>query len=305
MFTSILVIIGLALFETVSSIDNAVINAQVLATMSKRAKRWFLTYGLIIAVFLIRGLLPFFIIWMANPGIGPVGALSATFSSDLSIRQSIEASAPLLLIGGGTFLLLLFFHWLFLEKKNFGLAGEQFIFSKGVWFYAVVSILLTGLVWLSLQVHPFMAFSAAVGSAAFFITNGFKENAKTAEKELLSGNGSSDLSKLLYLEVIDATFSIDGVVGAFAFTLSVLLIFIGSGIGAYVVREITLRNVEKIQKYKYLENGAMYSIFFLGCVMVLDSFGFAIPEWVTPLVTISIISVFFYKSKVTPSVVQR
>ena len=305
MVTSILIIIGLALFETVSSIDNAVINAQVLATMSKRAKHWFLTYGLLIAVFLIRGLLPFFIVWMANPAIGPIGALSATFSSDSSIKQSIETSAPLLLIAGGTFLLLLFFHWLFLEKKNFGLWGEEFIFSKGVWFYAVAAVVLTGLIWLSLQTHPLMAFSAAVGSAAFFITNGFKENAKTAEKELLSGKGSSDFSKLLYLEVIDATFSIDGVIGAFAFTLSVLLIFIGSGIGACVVREVTLRNVEKIKKYKYLENGAMYSIFFLGCVMVLNSFGVAIPEWITPVLTIIIISFFFYKSTRASVVVRR
>jgi hypothetical protein len=303
MFTSILIIIGLALFETVSSIDNAVINAQVLTTMSKRAKRWFLTYGLIIAVFFIRGLFPFFIVWMANPAIGPLGALSATFSSDPHVRQSIEASAPLLLTAGGTFLLLLFFHWLFLEKKNFGLRGEKFIFSKGVWFYAVASVLLTGIIWLSLQTQPSLALSAAIGFTVFFITNGFKENAKTAEKELLAGKGSSDLSKLLYLEVIDATFSIDGVIGAFAFTLSILLIFIGNGIGAYIVREITLRNVEKIKKYKYLENGAMYSIFFLGCVMLLNSFGFTIPEWVTPLFTIIIISFFFYKSKVASSVV--
>jgi hypothetical protein len=60
--------------------------------------------------------------------------------------------------------------------------------------------------------------------------------------------------------VIDATFSIDGVIGAFAFTMSVPLIIIGSGLGAFVVREMTIRNVDTIKKYLYIKNGAMYSI---------------------------------------------
>jgi len=83
----------------------------------------------------------------------------------------------------------------------------------------------------------------------------------------------SDWSKILYLEVIDATFSIDGVVGAFAFTLSVPLILIGNGIGAFVVRELTISNIDRVKRYIYLKNGAMYSIFVLGTIMVLDSFG--------------------------------
>jgi len=107
----------------------------------------------------------------------------------------------------------------------------------------------------------------------------------------------SDWSKILYLEVIDATFSIDGVVGAFAFTLSVPLILIGNGIGAFVVRELTIRNIENVKRYIYLKNGAMYSIFFLGIIMVLDSFGIEIQQWVSPVITISVIGYFFYKSR--------
>ena len=142
-----------------------------------------------------------------------------------------------------------------------------------------------------------MALGAVVGSTAFFITHGFKQNAEQAEKELMGGGNMSDWSKILYLEVIDATFSIDGVVGAFAFTLSVPLILIGNGIGAFVVRELTIRNIENVKRYIYLKNGAMYSIFFLGIIMVLDSFGVHIPEWVSPVITISVISYFFYKSR--------
>ena len=185
-----------------------------------------------------------------------------------------------------------------MEPKKFGLRGERFIQSQGVWFYALVSIILSAVVFLALQIDPLMAFGAVVGSTAFFITHGFKQNAEQAERNLVAGSKTrSDLSKILYLEVIDATFSIDGVVGAFAFTLSVPLILLGNGVGAFVVREVTLHNIERIQKYIYLKNGAMYSILCLGTIMLLDSFGMHIPEWFTPVVTVIIIGYFFLKSK--------
>ncbi|MFA4957302.1 MAG: DUF475 domain-containing protein [Candidatus Methanoperedens sp.] len=296
-FSMILIVIGLILFETISSIDNAVINAEVLSTMSQRARRWFLIYGLFIAVFVVRGMLPWLIVWATNPALGPVNAFTATFSDNPDIERAIEESSPFLLVGGGIFLIFLFFHWLFIEAKNYGLRGERFFHKHGVWFFAVVSIILTVIVYLALKKNPFMALGAVVGSTAFFITHGFKQNAEQAEKELMGGGNMSDWSKILYLEVIDATFSIDGVVGAFAFTLSVPLILIGNGIGAFVVRELTIRNIENVKRYIYLKNGAMYSIFFLGIIMVLDSFGIEIQQWVSPVITITVIGYFFYKSR--------
>jgi hypothetical protein len=295
----LLIIVGLAIFETVSSLDNAVINAQVLSTMSQRARKWFLTYGLLIAVFIIRGVLPFIIIWITNPTIGPITALTSLFTTDPRVNASIEASAPVLLIGGGTFLFFLFFHWLFLEPKQFGLYGERFIQSLGMWFYVVVSVLLAILVWFAFTINPLMAKSALIGAVCFFITNGFNTYAKQREKQLLIGSVRSDMSKLLYLEVIDATFSIDGVFGSFAFTQSVFLILIGNGIGAYFVRELTFRSIDKIQKYQFLKNGAMYSVFVLSCIMIYQSFGHKVPEFIPPLVTIGITLYFFYKSKAT------
>lgn len=299
--SAFLIIAGLCLFETVNSIDNAIINAEVLATMQPKARRWFLVWGMFIAVFLIRGVLPWVIVWAVLPSLGPIGALTATFSSDPHVIEAIEQSAPILLIGGGTFLVFLFFHWLFLEPKHFGLRGERFFMRQGVWFFAVVSILLTIIVWFALQRHPLMAFGAVVGSTAFFITHGFKENAAQAERELMR-EGLSDISKILYLEVIDATFSIDGVLGAFAFTLSVPLILIGNGLGAFVVRELTIGNIERIKKYVYLKNGAMYSILCLGTIMLLDSFGFHIPSWLSPIITFSIVGFFFFKSRAQAAV---
>lgn len=294
----ILIVLGLCLFETISSIDNAVINAEVLSTMSKKAQRWFLVWGLLIAVFLIRGLLPWLIVWAALPQLGPVGALTATFSNDPHVKEAIEHAEPLLLVGGGTFLLFLFFHWLFLEPKNFGLRGERFLLSQGVWFYAVVSILLASIVWICLQLDPIMAFGAVIGSTAFFITHGFKQNAEAAEKKLLSGSSAqSDISKILYLEAIDATFSIDGVLGAFAFTRSVPLILLGNGLGAIVLRQLTVGNIDRIKKYKLLKNGAMYSILVLGGVMVFESFHINIPHWFSPIATFAIIGYFFWQSR--------
>jgi hypothetical protein len=291
----ILVVAGLCLFETITSIDNAIINAEVLFTMSERARRWFLIWGLLFAVFAIRGLLPWLIVWMSTPSLGPVGAFMATLSSDPAVILAIEHSAPVLLIGGGTFLVFLFFHWLFLEDKNFGLRGERFFSTKGVWFFAVVSILLAILVWFALEKNPLMAFGAVMGSTAFFSVHGFRQNAEQAEKKMLNGS-MTDVSKIFYLEVIDATFSIDGVIGAFAFTMAVPLILIGNGIGALVVRELTMRNVDTIKRYHYIKNGAMYSIFFLGFIMILDSFGLHIPFWVSPVITFLVVGFFFLKS---------
>jgi len=295
--TIIITVLGLCLFEIISSIDNAVINAEVLGTMSKKAQKWFMLWGFFFAVFVIRGLLPWIIIWATMPSLGPIGSFTAAFSNDPSVHTAIEKSAPILLLGGGVFLIFLFFHWLFLETKNFGLRHEKFFFKNGLWFFAVISIILALVVWFSLKINPMLAFSAVIGSTAFFITHGFKENAEKGEKLLLSKeNKMSDVSKILYLEIIDATFSIDGVLGAFAFTLSVPLIILGNGLGAFVLRKLTLSNIDRIKKYMYLKNGAMYSIFVLGIVMIADAFGIHVPSYVSPLLTFIIIGYFIIKS---------
>lgn len=295
--TILLIATGLSLFEIITSVDNAIVNAEVLSTMQKRARRWFLLWGIFISVILVRGLLPLLIVWIAVPSLGPIGAFTATFNSDLRITEAIERSSPILLIAGGTFLIFLFFHWLFVEPKDYGLRfTEKFFFEKSAWFYAVVSILLSIIVWFALKQNPLMGFGAVVGSTLFFITHGFREHAEQQEKNLLQ-KPRSDISKILYLEAIDATFSIDGVLGAFAFTLSVPLILIGNGIGAIVLRQLTVRSIDNIKKYKYLKNGAMYSILALGIIMILDSFGAHIPSWLSPVLTFGIVGYFFWLSR--------
>src|SRR3989338_11043458 len=111
MLSALITIVGLSLFEAVSSVDNAIINAEVLATMGAKARRWFLTWGMFIAVFMVRGLLPFLIIWAFNTSLSPLQVLSAAWSSDPLVQESISKSAPILLVAGGVFLLFLFLHW--------------------------------------------------------------------------------------------------------------------------------------------------------------------------------------------------
>lgn len=296
-FSMVLIVLGLILFETVASIDNAVINAEVLSTMREKARRFFLTWGIFFAVFLVRGVLPWVIVFATAPELGAWGSLTATFSNDPQVAEVIRSSAPILLLGGGIFLLFLFLHWLFLEPKQIGLRAECFFIEQGAWFYAVVSILLAAIVWFALKIHPMLAFGAVVGSTAFFITHGFRQHAEEAERKMVHNSHLSDVSKILYLEVIDMSFSIDGVLGAFAFTLSVPLILLGNGIGAVVVRQLTVSNIERVKRYVYLKNGAMYSILILGLVMVLGGFGHHVPEWFSPLMTFAIIGYFFLLSK--------
>lgn len=291
----VLTIAGLCLFETISSIDNAIINAEVLSGMGKKSRKWFLTWGILIAVFAVRGLLPWLIVWGSVPELGVIGSFLAAFSSDPLVQSAVETAKPGLLMAGGVFLLLLFLHWLFQEPKAFGLPGERFFLKQGVWFYAAASFLICAFVWFASEDGGKLAFAVTLGSTAFFITTGFKQNAEKQEAKLLD-SAMSDISKLLYLEIIDLTFSIDGVLGAFAFTLSVPIILVGNGLGAIVVRQITVGNIERIKKYRFLKNGAMYSILALGIVMSCEAFDLRLPAWLSPLATFLIVGFFFWKS---------
>jgi hypothetical protein len=222
--------------------------------------------------------------------------VTATFSDDPRVQEAKAMATPVLLMGGGVFLLFLFLHWIFLEDKCIGFHCERFVARHGVWFFAVVSIVLACIVWFALKQSAMLGFGAVIGSTAFFITHGFRKQAEEAEEHLKT-SPLSDWSKVLFLEVIDLSFSVDGVLGAFAFTLSVPLILLGNGIGAIVVRQLTLANIDRVKRYAYLKNGAMYSIFVLGLVMVSEGFGFHVPYWFSPVVTLLLIGYFLERSR--------
>ena len=290
-FNFVIVVFGLCLFEIISSIDNAVVNAQVLKTLPEKFRKIFLVWGLLFAVFAVRGLLPLAIVWIANPSFSLSEVWLAAFSGSAQIQQSLAFSKPLLLLGGGVYLFFVFISWLFLEEKKYAFFVEGFIHRQGAWFYAISSVLTVGLVYASLKVNPLLALAAVIGVAAFFITDGFKRQAEEQEKKMFNIHLSA-WSKILYLEILDASFSLDGVIGAFAFTLSVPLIILGNGLGALVVREFTIRGLDIINKFAYLKNGAMYSIGALGLLMILESFGKQYPFWLAPLNTLILLVIF-------------
>ena len=108
--------------------------------------------------------------------------MTAAFSGDIRVVEAIEMSSPIL-IGGGTFMIFSLFSTGFLwNRKITACGGEKFFHEKGVWFFAVASALLAAIVWFALKINPMMAFGAVIGSTAFFITHGFKQNAEHKEK---------------------------------------------------------------------------------------------------------------------------
>jgi hypothetical protein len=111
------IIIGLIIFEIITSIDNAVVNAHVLKTVPEKFRKFFLFWGILIAVFLIRGVLTFLIVWIANPNLNFIQILTFVFSGDYEIQKYVERSQSLLLLAGDVYLLFVFLGWLFLEEK--------------------------------------------------------------------------------------------------------------------------------------------------------------------------------------------
>ncbi|MDO8639598.1 MAG: DUF475 domain-containing protein [bacterium] len=297
MFSGIIIIIGLVVFEVISSIDNAIVNAHVLKTMSAKWRKIFLFWGIITAVFIVRGVLPLLIVWLSVPEMGFLGAVKAIFDPSSGIAELIEERKGIILIGGGVFLLLLYLHWLFLEKKDPYFVPDKLIKPHhGIWFFAFAALILVLLLWLA-RGSFYLMLSAALGNAVFFIVYGFREQAEKQEEKLQNQNsGLSDFSKLMYLEILDASFSFDGVIGAFAFTTNIILIFIGNGIGALVVRKLTVSSIEKVSQYKWLKNGAMTSIGFLGFFMILKSFNVHISEYLPTLITVGLVGITFFKS---------
>jgi len=297
MLTAIIIILGLIVFEVVSSVDNAIVNAHVLKTMSAKWRKIFLFWGIFFAIFIVRGLVPLIVVWLSVPEIGFIGAFHAAFSGSADFSQLIEERKGIILLGAGVFMALLYLHWLFLEKKDPYFVSDKLIKPHyGIWFFASASIILATVLYVARADWRLML-SAAIGNAVFFILYGFREQAAKQEEMLQDENNNlSNLSKLMYLEVLDTSFSFDGVFGAFAFTTAIPLILIGNGIGALVVRQLTIMGIEKVSQYKWLKNGAMTSIGFLGLVMVLKSFGVNIPEYLPTLITIGLVGLTFWRS---------
>ena len=295
----LLIVVGLAVFETISSIDNVIINSEVLSTMKPKARKWFMGWGILFAVFIIRGLLPWFLLWVSDPSVGFIQILKLGVSTSGTSFVISEQASSILLSAGGAFLVVLFLHWFFVESKEFYNIFRLEKSSAHKMFYILSLLLLLAIAAISWNQNSLMVMGAIIGTFVFILIFKIRDLAEKKERLLKTKGKLTDRSKIIYLELIDTAFSIDGVLGAFAFTFSIPFILIGNGLGALIVRNLTIRNLGVVKKYQYLKHGAMYSICFLGIIMYLDSFGVTVPSFISPIATFVIVGYFLLKSSNT------
>jgi hypothetical protein len=291
----------LTALEVSISFDNAVVNATVLEKMTEVWKRRFLTWGILIAVFGMRLVFPLAIVSiMAH--VSPWGAvLLAAFEpqkyADLMLSIHHEVS-----VYGAAFLMLVALKFFMNAQKEhhwFGWAEEK-LAKMGHLEAIQVGITLIVIWMVSKYADPEHQVSILYAGVAGILTF----LAVEAIEVILQGPESSpNLQKssaamFLYLEVLDASFSFDGVVGAFAITNNLFLIAIGLGVGAMFVRSFTIMMVEKgvLGTFKYLEHGAFYAVFVLASIMFANAITH-VPELITGLLGVGIILFSVFASR--------
>lgn len=291
----------LAVLEISLSFDNAIVNANKLKDMTPKWQHRFLTWGIIIAVFGMRIVFPLLIVVIAA-NIGPWQAMVLAASQpDEYSRIMHDAHLPIAAFGG-TFLMMVglsfFFdhekdvHWVrLLESKM-----QRYATVRGI---EIAVVLVTVLIFSQFldEAASQVFFHAAIWGLLTFllvqVLGGLLDN----NQQALQAGAKGGIGAFLYLEVLDASFSFDGVIGAFALTHNLFVIAIGLGIGAMYVRSMTIMLVEKgtLAEYRYLEHGAFYAIIALAVIMFIQPL-VHIPEVITGLGGATLIGISFLSS---------
>lgn len=292
----------LACLEIALSFDNAIVNANKLEAMTPIWRRRFLTWGILIAVFGMRIVFPLAIVAIFA-WINPFAAMSMALADPEGYSRIIgQAHGPIAAFGG-TFLMMValkFFvdedksiDWIETVERRLRRCGSV----RGFEIALVLAVVL--LICRALPVAEQAAFltAAVMGLLVFTLVDGLGAYLDTKANAATQVGVKGGLGAFLYLEVLDASFSFDGVIGAFALTTNILLIAIGLGVGAMYVRSMTIMLVEKgtLAEFRYLEHGAFYSIFALSVVMFLQSL-LHIPELITGGIGVALIGLAFYAS---------
>lgn len=294
----------LSVMEVTLSFDNAVVNAVVLKDMSEKWQRRFLTWGILIAVFGVRFLFPIVIVAFATGlHIWDVTALAFDRPDEYS-RHVLDAHVQ---IGafGGMFLLMVFLKFIFNEGKELHWLGivEQKLSRLGKLESVEVILALTLLLVMQGVLEGENAQHALVAGTvgvvlyvAVHSVSGLLSQ-ESAGQALAKSAVSSGLMGFIYLQFLDASFSLDGVIGAFAISKDVVIIMLGLGIGAMFVRSMTIHLVRRgtLAQYVYLEHGAHYGIGALALIM-LASMVTHVPEIVTGLVGLTFILLSLWSS---------
>lgn len=291
----------LAVLEISLSFDNAIVNANKLKDMRPEWQRRFLTWGIIVAVFGMRIVFPLLIVVIAAQ-IGPWQAMVLAASRPAEYSAIMHDAHLPIAAFGGTFLLMVglsyFFdaekgvHWVrWLEET---VARSATI--RGIEIGIVLLLMLGFSKLLPLHESEIFVSSAIYGLLTFLlveIVGGLLDKSN----EAMSGAAKGGVGAFLYLEVLDASFSFDGVIGAFALSQNLFVIAIGLGIGAMYVRSMTIMLVERgtLQQYRYLEHGAFYAIVILALIMYLQTL-LDIPEVITGLGGAALIGVSLWSS---------
>jgi uncharacterized protein len=268
----------LAVLEISLSFDNAIVNANKLKDMTPVWRQRFLTWGILIAVFGMRIVFPLLIVVVAA-NIGPVAAIELAATDPQGYAAIIDGAHLSIAAFGGTFLFMValsFFvdsekdvHWFgFAEKLLAGAGGVE-----GLKIAMGVATMLGFALFLPAELLSTFLLSGVFGLLVFLLVEALGHVLDKADAAMgMAARGG--VGAFLYLEVIDASFSFDGVIGAFALTQNLFLIAIGLGIGAMYVRSMTIMLVEKntLAAFRYLEHGAFWSILILSLVMFAQSF---------------------------------
>ncbi|MFN2562314.1 MAG: DUF475 domain-containing protein [Jatrophihabitans sp.] len=315
----------LAVLEVSLSFDNAVVNATVLVRMSPFWQKIFLTVGVAIAVFGMRLVFPLLIVGI-TASLTPVEAIRLALDKGDPAKHGtygylLHQAHPAIAAFGGMFLLMLFLDFIFEEREITWLSWIERPLARIGKLDQLSVVIALGALAVSaytLGKHADTAqpdristilVSGVLGIATYLLVNSLGEFFDQDEDE--DGDGDSDADDLqakleknktmhvvgkaafflfLYLEVLDASFSFDGVVGAFAITSDPIIIAIGLGIGAMFIRSLTVYLVKKgtLAEYVYLEHGALYAIGALA-VLLLITIEYEVPEVVTGLIGVAFI----------------
>lgn len=293
----------LSVLEVSLSFDNAVVNAMVLRKMTPLWQHRFLTWGIAIAVFGMRLVFPLALVGVMAQ-INPIDALVlAATKPDEYAQIMISAHVPIAAYGGAFLMMVAlkyFFdegkqiHWISVIERPIAMLGRVEAVSIGV---TIVVLYFCSLYQKPEESMTFLT-SGLWGLLTYIIVDGIGAFLKGPD----DSSASMDLHKasmgmFLYLEVLDASFSFDGVVGAFAITNNLFIIMIGLGIGAMFVRSLTIMLVDKgtLAEFRYLEHGAFYAIGILAVIMFANTF-FHIPEVITGLIGAAFIGLSLWSS---------
>ncbi|ABS04774.1 hypothetical protein FHR75_002431 [Kineococcus radiotolerans] len=318
---AIALVLILSILEISLSFDNAVVNATILERMSDFWRKIFLSVGIIIAVFGMRLVFPIVLV-SVTAGLGPIEVIRLALEggdpeTPGTYGYELHEAHPTIASFGGMFLLMLFLNFIFGEKEHHWLGPIERALEK-VGKLDYVQVIVAGAVLLvvaetfATEHGRTVLASGLAGIVTYLLVNGLGElfnvedhvehedPATTSAGTTASGvNGPSGAARatgkaafflFLYLEVLDASFSFDGVIGAFAITSDPVIIAIGLGVGAMYIRSMTVHLVEEgtLAQYPYLENGALWAIGALAVILLL-SIEVEIPEVVTGLIGLAFI----------------